>query len=391
MVSNDGSINRDLYYSDNLHLIEPGYLKLSNLIINAFTPETNKNPRTSHARATQFYLNKTDFPPLANTVSKSTTYDNLNVTTIPCEFNVCPVKFSYSGVSSVKSRHAYIRPVKARPVNVGIAKSHNINLDTVKSRDVNDHPVNSHDVNDRPVKPRDVNTRPVKPRDVNVRPVKSRDVNVRPVKSRDVNTRPVKPRDVYVRPVKSRDVNVRPVKSRDVNVRPVKPRDVNVRPVKSCDVNVRPVKPRNDNVRLVKFSDSNVSAVKCRDVYVGHFNKKSPIYVTILALFALTIMIYYEGNSIMSQNILPRFNFTSFNVSWIKQISDLIFKKFLNFDFIFNCKYFLSDILVNIHIYHSNFNLLKVLNSYFSYSTCNLSICFNLKIVTSEFFKQMLL
>ena len=67
----NGSLNADLYYSDRLHLVEKGYLKLAESIFNSIEVPNdficrnhNNKFSNSYKMAVSFKLNNADFPPL---------------------------------------------------------------------------------------------------------------------------------------------------------------------------------------------------------------------------------------------------------------------------------------------------------------------------------------
>ena len=73
----NGSLNPDLFFSDNVHLVEKGNLKLAESIFssiknyNDITCNKHKQFLTSFKMAVSFKLNNFDFPPLSfSTVSK---------------------------------------------------------------------------------------------------------------------------------------------------------------------------------------------------------------------------------------------------------------------------------------------------------------------------------
>ena len=64
----DGSLNADLYYSDRLHLVEKGNLKLAESIFNSVEVSNDSNHNNkfskSYKMAVSFKLNNAEFPPL---------------------------------------------------------------------------------------------------------------------------------------------------------------------------------------------------------------------------------------------------------------------------------------------------------------------------------------
>ena len=64
----DGSLNADLYYSDRLHLVEKGNLKLAGSIFNSIEVSNDSNHNNkfskSYKMAVSFKLNNAEFPPL---------------------------------------------------------------------------------------------------------------------------------------------------------------------------------------------------------------------------------------------------------------------------------------------------------------------------------------
>ena len=64
----DGSLNADLYYSDRLHLLEKGNLKLAESIFNSIEVSNDSNHNNkfskSYKMAVSFKLNNAEFPPL---------------------------------------------------------------------------------------------------------------------------------------------------------------------------------------------------------------------------------------------------------------------------------------------------------------------------------------
>ena len=61
-------MNFSLFYSDGLHLVEKGNLKLCKSILKAIDSNSNANP---YKNAVCFNLNKCDFPPLPSSATTS--------------------------------------------------------------------------------------------------------------------------------------------------------------------------------------------------------------------------------------------------------------------------------------------------------------------------------
>ena len=72
----NGSLNPDLFISDNVHLVKKGNLKLVESIFslikncNDVTCNKHKQFLAFYKMAVSFKLNNSDFPPLSSTVSK---------------------------------------------------------------------------------------------------------------------------------------------------------------------------------------------------------------------------------------------------------------------------------------------------------------------------------
>ena len=58
---NNGKLDFLLFYSDGLHLVEKGNLKLGKLMVKAIDSNSNANP---YKNVVCFNLNECDFPPL---------------------------------------------------------------------------------------------------------------------------------------------------------------------------------------------------------------------------------------------------------------------------------------------------------------------------------------
>ena len=65
---NNGALNFLLFFSDGLHLVEEGNLKLGKSILKAIDSNSNANP---YKNAVCFNLNECDFPPLPSPVTRS--------------------------------------------------------------------------------------------------------------------------------------------------------------------------------------------------------------------------------------------------------------------------------------------------------------------------------
>ena len=65
---NNGTLDFLLFYSDGLHLVEKGNLKLGKSILNAIDSNSNANP---YKNAVCFNLNECDFPPLPSPAIRS--------------------------------------------------------------------------------------------------------------------------------------------------------------------------------------------------------------------------------------------------------------------------------------------------------------------------------
>ena len=65
---NNGALNFSLFFSDGLHLVEKGNLKLGKSILKAIDSNSNANP---YKNAVCFNLNECDFPPLPSPATRS--------------------------------------------------------------------------------------------------------------------------------------------------------------------------------------------------------------------------------------------------------------------------------------------------------------------------------
>ena len=65
---NNGALNFSLFFSDGLHLVEKGNLKLGKSIVKATDSNSNAN---SYKNAACFNLNECDFPPLPSPATRS--------------------------------------------------------------------------------------------------------------------------------------------------------------------------------------------------------------------------------------------------------------------------------------------------------------------------------
>ena len=65
---NNGALYFSLFYSDGLHLVEKGNLKLGKSILKAIDSNSNANP---YKKAVCFNLNECDFPPLPSPATTS--------------------------------------------------------------------------------------------------------------------------------------------------------------------------------------------------------------------------------------------------------------------------------------------------------------------------------
>ena len=69
----NGSLNPDFYFTDNLHLVEEGNVKLAKLINDRINPKINNDKITSMSKKlfysnTTFKLTQEDFPPLCSSI-----------------------------------------------------------------------------------------------------------------------------------------------------------------------------------------------------------------------------------------------------------------------------------------------------------------------------------
>ena len=106
-----GSLNPDLFFLDNVHLVEQGNLKLAESIFssiencNGVTCNNQKQFLMSYKMAVSFKLNNSDFPPLSfSTVSKPVSFVPVSLS-----FATACRSSRYASVLSHKSLSAYQR------------------------------------------------------------------------------------------------------------------------------------------------------------------------------------------------------------------------------------------------------------------------------------------
>ena len=103
----NGSLNPDLFFLSNVHLVEQGNLKLAESIFssietcNGFTCNNQKQSLTSSKMAVSFKLNNSDFPPLSfSTVSKPVSFVPVSLSfATACRSSRCASALSHKSLS----------------------------------------------------------------------------------------------------------------------------------------------------------------------------------------------------------------------------------------------------------------------------------------------------